>query len=198
MNTLIIFKKFLCWENRVLQRPQPIYRPFDPMCMGVRSYHAPTHPCPLVVAQQHLTVHFMIKPRSSDQSNGPSLIQINSPSPKRLCWSFKVQTVFKWPLLNDVMWCLFYAGYMVVDYLLWIICLLLLNVKSHPFCLKMLLFVWVTCRWSRLAIDCCCEWLPLTLLLFSILYVLFIWDSMNMTLKHFDEILRWGLRAKVV
>ena len=25
------------------------------------------------------------------------------------------------PLLNDVMWCLFYAGYMVVDYLLWIV-----------------------------------------------------------------------------
>jgi len=24
-------------------------------------------------------------------------------------------------LLNDVMWCLFYAGYMVVDYLLWIV-----------------------------------------------------------------------------
>ena len=66
------------------------------------------------------------------------------------------------PLLNDVMWSLFYARYMVVDYLLWIICLLLLNVKSHPFCLKILLFVWVTCRWSRLAVDCCCEWLPLT------------------------------------
>jgi len=33
-----------------------------------------------------------------------------------------------------------------------------LNVKSHPFCLKMLLFVWVTCRWSRLAVDCCCEY----------------------------------------
>jgi len=25
------------------------------------------------------------------------------------------------PLLNDVMWCLFYAEYMVVDYLLWIV-----------------------------------------------------------------------------
>ncbi len=25
------------------------------------------------------------------------------------------------PLLNDDMWCLFYAGYMVVDYLLWIV-----------------------------------------------------------------------------
>jgi len=25
------------------------------------------------------------------------------------------------PLLNDVMWWLFYAGYMVVDYLLWIV-----------------------------------------------------------------------------
>jgi len=25
------------------------------------------------------------------------------------------------PLLNDVMWCLFYAGYMIVDYLLWIV-----------------------------------------------------------------------------
>jgi len=25
------------------------------------------------------------------------------------------------PLLNDVMWCLFYDGYMVVDYLLWIV-----------------------------------------------------------------------------
>ncbi len=25
------------------------------------------------------------------------------------------------PLLNDVMWCLFYVGYMVVDYLLWIV-----------------------------------------------------------------------------
>jgi len=25
------------------------------------------------------------------------------------------------PLLNDVMWFLFYAGYMVVDYLLWIV-----------------------------------------------------------------------------
>ncbi len=24
-------------------------------------------------------------------------------------------------LLNDVMWCLFYDGYMVVDYLLWIV-----------------------------------------------------------------------------
>jgi len=36
-------------------------------------------------------------------------------------------------------------------------------VKSHPFCLKMLLFVWVTCRWSSLvAVDCCCEWLSLT------------------------------------
>jgi len=36
-------------------------------------------------------------------------------------------------------------------------------VKSHPFCLKILLFVWVTCRWSRLvAVDCCREWLPLT------------------------------------
>jgi len=25
------------------------------------------------------------------------------------------------PLLNDVMWCLFYAGYIVVDYLVWIV-----------------------------------------------------------------------------
>ena len=25
------------------------------------------------------------------------------------------------PLLNDVMWCLFYAGYMVVDYIYWIV-----------------------------------------------------------------------------
>ncbi len=25
------------------------------------------------------------------------------------------------PLLNDVIWCLFYAEYMVLDYLLWIV-----------------------------------------------------------------------------
>ncbi len=66
------------------------------------------------------------------------------------------------PLLNDVMWCLFYTGYMVVDYLLKNYMFIIIECEISPFCLKMLLFVWVTCRWSRLAVDCCCEWLPLT------------------------------------
>jgi len=45
----------------------------------------------------------------------------------------------------------------------WIICLTLMFVTSHPFCLEMLLFIWVTCRWSRIVVvDCFHEWISLT------------------------------------
>ena len=37
-------------------------------------------------------------------------------------------------------WCL------IVNCNCWITCLVILFCESHPFCLKMLLFVWVTCR----------------------------------------------------
>ena len=60
--------------------------------------------------------------------------------------------------------------------------------ESHPFCLKMLFFVWVTCRWSRIGVV---SWGPFlgwvlgalirngmgTLLMFSIPCVLSLWSS---------------------
>ena len=36
------------------------------------------------------------------------------------------------PLLNDVMWCLFYAGYMVVDYLLKNYMLIIIECEISP------------------------------------------------------------------
>ena len=60
-------------------------------------------------------------------------------------------------------------------------------------------------------ISSCCEWLPLTVSLgnlirngmgnlVNVFYSLriYLWDFLNMMLNYFDEILRWGLRAKVV
>jgi len=111
----------------------------------------------------------------------------------------KCDELFMIPNVNNVLhcWC-----FIIVSCNWWIICLTLMFVKSHPFCLKMLLFVWVTCRWSRLvAVVCCCEWLPLTvslgalirngmgtLLMFSILYVFIyeiLWTWCWITLMRF-------------
>jgi hypothetical protein len=76
---------------------------------------------------------------------------------KLLSWFMKLMFsswFMKLMLLSWLWWCydatwllLWYVDDVyVVKCKWWIICLLLLNVKSHPFCLKMLLFVWVTCR----------------------------------------------------
>jgi len=76
---------------------------------------------------------------------------------------FSIHEIDELFMIINVKNVLHWRCFMIVNYNWWIICLTLMFVKSHPFCLKMLLFVWVTCRWSGLvAVDCCCEWLSLT------------------------------------
>ena len=53
-----------------------------------------------------------------------------------IIWEVVVVVVAVLPLLNDVMWCLFYAGYMVVDYPLKNYMLIIIECEISPLLLE--------------------------------------------------------------
>jgi hypothetical protein len=102
------------------------------------------------------------------------------------CW--QVAIIFN-ELINEYLsevfmlynWCLtfLFVVIYVVKFFRRIMCLLLLNVKSHPFCLEMLLFVWVTCRWPRISSCWLLSWVAISHCVLGLLWYVTGWGSLH-------------------